>query len=200
MNRYGPASPPLPDALVKRGAEMMDRECSLWGADVKHPDGNLLVRHGFQRHPSAGGVGSSCYVLLRGDATIILRGYGSFLRTRALGEVFVPRFQFTPRYTVCPGDPLEASLPAYAERHQCPTSAEERSRADPLFLRTLQWIATYEDWICDALPLTESRGLILPRDPATRAPEAWPAAWRALADECADALAASTLPVALAAH
>jgi hypothetical protein len=184
------ATHPLPAELVKRGAEMMDRECSLWGADVKHEGGNLLVRHGFERHPPANGVGSSCYVLPHAGATIVLRGYGCFYRTAAHGEVFIPRFDFVPRYTACPGEPVEAIVPAYAERHVRP-GAREWEAVGGLFLRALHWIGHYERWVCTELALGESRGPWVPRDPATRLPLAWAEAWEALALECEAALGVS---------
>ncbi|MEZ4553709.1 MAG: hypothetical protein R3B59_07355 [Dehalococcoidia bacterium] len=183
------AKHPLPPELVKRGAEMMDRQCSLWGADVKHEGGNLLVRHGFERHPPANGVGSSCYILPHADATVVLRGYGCFYRTAAHGEVFIPRFDFVPRYTSCPGEPIEAIVPAYADRHGRPSTLEWAA-AGQLFLRALHWIGHYERWVCAELGPEVVREPSLPRDPAARSPLAWAHAWGALTADCEVALGA----------
>lgn len=179
---------PFPVDLVKRGAEMMDHQCSLWGMDVKHEHGNLLMRHGFERHPPANGVGSSCYVLPHEDATVVLRGYGCFYRTAAHGELFIPRFDFVPRYTTEPGSPLEATVPAYADRHVRP-APDEWDTVGRLFVRALHWIGHYERWVCSELTLRQTRGLSIPRDPSTRLPMRWPEDWDALAHDCASALA-----------
>ena len=41
----------------------LKQQMFFWGRDVVHPDGNLLVRQGFSKSPSAGLQGTSCYGL-----------------------------------------------------------------------------------------------------------------------------------------
>jgi len=45
-----------------------------WGRDAIHPDGNLFIESGFQKRPSTGLQGTSCYSLPWQDGIIELHG------------------------------------------------------------------------------------------------------------------------------
>ena len=59
-----------------------------WGRDVVHPDGNLLVRQGFSKSPSAGLQGTSCYGLDWQGGRIELHGACAGWYPRDGGEGF----------------------------------------------------------------------------------------------------------------
>ena len=65
-----------------------------WGRDVLHPDGNLLIAHGFSKRPSEGLQGTSCYSRPWQGGQLELHGshagwfgkHGGFLFIRPLGR------------------------------------------------------------------------------------------------------------------
>ncbi len=52
----------------------LKQQMYFWGRDVLHPSGNLLIRQGFSKRPSAGLQSTSCYALERAGGTIELHG------------------------------------------------------------------------------------------------------------------------------
>ncbi len=75
----------------------MHRECSLWGADVRRPAGNLLIEYGFERYrPPVEVNGCSQYILNIGmHRRICLWGFGLYYGRRR--GIYLGRFQFNPR-------------------------------------------------------------------------------------------------------
>lgn len=55
-------------------ARGLAQQMILWGFDVRHPDGNALIRFGLIRHPSRGLQGTSCYSTDWEDGLIELHG------------------------------------------------------------------------------------------------------------------------------
>ena len=51
----------LPPCFFRDLAEGLQQQMFFWGRDVLHPSDNLLVAQGFQRSPSTGIKGTSCY-------------------------------------------------------------------------------------------------------------------------------------------
>lgn len=51
---------PLP-ALLRDLTAGFRQQMFFWGKDAAHPDGNLFVRSGFEKRPSTGLQGTSCY-------------------------------------------------------------------------------------------------------------------------------------------
>jgi hypothetical protein len=87
----------LSAGLARQGADLLHHQCWAWGADVRHPEGNLLLRYGFER--AALGAARR-YVLKRGRRLIVLWPFGMAFakpcRTDAQA-IFVERFSFEPR-------------------------------------------------------------------------------------------------------
>lgn len=55
------SSPSRLGGLLRDLTAGLKQHMFFWGRDVVHPDGNLLVRQGFEKSPSAGLQGTSCY-------------------------------------------------------------------------------------------------------------------------------------------
>lgn len=67
----------------------LKQQMFFWGKDVVHPDGNLLVRQGFTKSPSAGLQGTSCYGLDWQGGRIELHGACAGWYPRDGGEGFI---------------------------------------------------------------------------------------------------------------
>lgn len=71
------AAPPLSipfQSFFRDLAAGFDQQMYYWGRDAIHPDGNLFVRSGFQKRPSTGLQGTSCYSLPWQGGVIELHG------------------------------------------------------------------------------------------------------------------------------
>jgi hypothetical protein len=96
-----PSIPPFwrfPERLVSRGTKLLSQQLWYWGCDVRRPEGNLLLDHGFARtRPSEGVQGSTIYALEpTPGAQVILWGFGVFFGRGELGGLFLNRFRFEP--------------------------------------------------------------------------------------------------------
>lgn len=104
----------LPFALQKRGARLLHQQCTLWGHDVRRPEGNLLLQQGFERVRSPKTIaGCSQYTLpLEGGLRLRLWGFGLFVG----GDegVYVNRYNFMPRQIAMREDVWEAKYFARA--------------------------------------------------------------------------------------
>lgn len=85
--------------------------------------------------------------------SVVLRGFGIFFGDPNRGGVFLPRYEFTPRYTLqstldCPPW-SDADLP----QMRVPT-AEHRYRCATLLLDLIDWIREYEVNIVQQLGLS----------------------------------------------
>ena len=43
----------VPPAVIRAGKLLLDQQCWCWGQDIRHPEGNLLLTHGFVRERHA---------------------------------------------------------------------------------------------------------------------------------------------------
>ena len=126
----------LPLALQKQGSRLLHAQCWAWGQDVKRPEGNLLLQHGFERvRPPAGTSGCSQYTLALGEDLVVrLWGFGVYIG-RAEG-LYLNRFEFAPRRAV-----LEDTWsPERLTRG--PKAADHSLVAD-----LVTWVAAYEQWV-----------------------------------------------------
>jgi hypothetical protein len=111
-----------------------------WGHDVRHPDGNLLVRHGMTRRPSPGLTGTSCYALTWEGGLIELHGA---VASWVSADVMLPGVVYSR-------DQGRVALwrsgvpPVPGREFGCHGPADERWRAA---LPLIRWIAGYESWI-----------------------------------------------------
>lgn len=117
-----------------------------WGKDVVHPDGNLLREQGFQRLPSAGLQGTSCYRMPWENGVVELHGAcagwfpdspaeGGFLFIRPVGKCLL----WLGAHPPVPGD-----WPS----HQLSGDSTAVHAAAKPFLR---WWLSSEEWVNERL-------------------------------------------------
>lgn len=175
----------LPAEARRHGTALLNQQFWLWGHDIRRPEGNALLLHGFgQERPPEGLRGSTRYDLaLDPDRVVVLWGFGLFYGDRALGGVALGRFRLAPLF----GDPdpprgvwETARLPRFGP----PVGADERRRTGALLVAALRWIAAYEAWAEDALDSSHRQRSLAAwrRPPCPRGETA--VAWTRLAYRC----------------
>jgi hypothetical protein len=139
----------LPSAIQRRGRQLLNQQCWLWGLDVKRADGNLLLLYGFERlRPPIGESGSSQYTLtLSGDLRVMLWGFGMYFGGKH--GIYLNRFDFVPR----------SAEPAGQWQAQAMTSLP-RCKDRALLPATLRWIGDYERWVASTAGLPYRRSCL----------------------------------------
>lgn len=139
----------LPKKRVQHAAKLLNEQCWCWGADIRYPDGNLLLTYGFRREraPSPQ-AGSNMYSLHPSPTRqIILWGWGMFYGERSLGGVFLGRNGFAPFLTTTAmiNTPVFTStdLPLFCIPH----GEKDYQNLARLTGNALRWIADYETWV-----------------------------------------------------
>jgi len=104
---------PLPVApLLRDLARGLQQQMFLWGLDADHPSGNLLVTHGFERRPSTGLRGTSCYRRSWESGAIELHGSHAGFQGRDEGAYFIRPLERCARW-LAPTPPI----PGAWDRH-----------------------------------------------------------------------------------
>ena len=136
------ASQPSPVTL-NDAARGLSQQMVFWGHDVRHPDGNALVRFGMARCPSPGLTGTSCYGMKWEGGWIELHGAVASWTPPAAekGSVFC---RDGGRIDLWLG--LHAPVPG--RQQGVGGSVEERWDAFNPFLR---WLVSYEQWAFQTL-------------------------------------------------
>lgn len=184
-----PNSPRQEDPLA-HAVSLLSQQIWCWGRDILRPDGNWLLEIGFTRldPPAELEECSSVYTLkLVGGQSLILRGFGVFFSDLERGAIFLPRYEFQPKYT------RQASLtrPPWSAGDlpnlRAPTSGERYACAS-LTLELLDWIRTYEVNILDKLGIEYRRETLVKWDKPENSftpPENFASAWRDLSFQVA---------------
>lgn len=177
---------PVEGDIVKFAVGLLSQQLWCWGRDIVRPAGNWLLEIGFDRiKPPAKREGcSSVYTLeLPNERRVVLRGFGAFYGDNQRGGVFLPRYEFGPRYTThakleCPPWSIEDLPPNLT----CPTDSQ-RTACRSLTLDLIDWIGNYEETIVDQLGIEYRRSSMVKWDngkrPIVTAAE-MPSAWRSL--------------------
>lgn len=176
-NGEGPSS-----IALKQAIDLLDQQIWCWGRDILLPNSNFLLEVGFQRIAPPLGLEScsSVYTLrICEDRSVVLRGFGVFFGDRKRGGVFLPRYEFWPRYT--PQSKLVSppwrkdDLPSLK-----PPSQAMRTTCAELTLDLLDWIRSYEVLVAEKLGAEYRRDTLLKWDngkrnsiPAVQMPSAW---------------------------
>lgn len=135
------------DALsLKHAVNLLSQQIWCWGCDITRPDGNWLIENGFHRvaPPDDHEDCSSVYALepTRGRC-VVLRGFGIFYGDHQYGGIFVPRYEFQPRYT--PHAKLESPPWFVDDLPSMVVPAEsERKACTALMIDLIRWIEGYE--------------------------------------------------------
>ena len=138
----------MPGPARRFGGKLMGQQVWCWGRDVEYPDGNLLMRFGFERHRDRSTAErSTCYRLDRDQLHISLWGFGMFFGCRDLGGLYLNRFQFCPGWAPVESLSLAIHWPDELPIFARPRGAPQWQRARKLWKTTLLWIANYEAWV-----------------------------------------------------
>ena len=175
----------LSDNPVERAVDLLSQQVWCWGRDVLRPEGNYLLEIGFQRTapPAKRENHSSVYTLwLCRARCVVLRGFGVFFGDSQRGGVFLPRYEFRPRYT------SQAALmrPPWSNRdlpRLHPPTAPYRATCVSLTLDLLDWIRSYEVLVAEELGVEYRRDTLRKWDDGEKKcipAEQMPSAWRAL--------------------
>ena len=131
----------------QRVLQILEIQMKRWGADVMHPEGNLLVRFGMIRFRVPGQPGSSRYRCRWADHWIELhspapestarRGPASCSCGRSARSICSP-----VRNPPLPGG-------AATSHWVVPRSPDERARFSKTCALLLAWVETYERWASD---------------------------------------------------
>ena len=124
----------------------MHQQCWLWGRDIRRPEGNLLIAHGFSRVANDQGIGRR-YSRDDGRARLHLWGFGAAWVPKARAGAFVGRYGFAPM--------LISAVPPYALAFDDLVLAHPRSDSELLaasqsLVALCDWITHYERWVADA--------------------------------------------------
>ncbi|MEM6779400.1 MAG: hypothetical protein AAF670_17225 [Planctomycetota bacterium] len=175
---------------VEQAVGLLSQQAWCWGRDVLRPEGNWLLEIGFDRiqPPEDRADCSSVYVLeLPHGRSVVLRGFGVFYGDQAHGGVFLPRYEFRPRYTThatldCPPW-SDDDLPNLSE----PTNSQ-RNVCAALTLDLIDWIRCYEVNVVERLGISYRQTTLEQWDNGERpfiAAEKFASAWRELSFQVA---------------
>lgn len=139
--------------LVQHALVLLNQQIWCWGCDILRLEGNWLLEVGFTRiePPADRDSSSSVYSLgLPNGRSIVLRGFGVFYGDHRYGGIFLPRFEFNPRYT------KEATLqrPPWSDSDlrglKLPKNSQRTACAN-LTLDLFDWIRSYEVEVAERL-------------------------------------------------
>ncbi len=156
--------------LLRQAVNLLSQQVWCWGRDILRPEGNWLLEIGFDRiePPVDRKDCPSMYTLaMPRKQCVVLRGFGVFYGDGQRGGVFLPRYEFQPRYTVqatldCPPW-SRADLP----KLNPPTASQQKACAT-LTLDLINWIWRYETNIVERLGIEYRQSTLLKWDDGTR--------------------------------
>jgi hypothetical protein len=128
----------LPVTLAD-AARGLAQQMVFWGHDVRHPEGNCLVRFGMKRSPSPGLKGTSCYAIAWENGLIELHGAVASWTPDVPGSGCIFSRDLA-RIELWNGE----NSPVPGREHGCGGTPDERWAAFQPFLR---WLICYEQWI-----------------------------------------------------
>ncbi len=117
--------------IIEQAVNLLSQQAWCWGRDILRAEGNWLIDIGFDRiePPANRKHCSSLYTLaLPHRGCVVLRGFGVFYGDSQWGGIFLPRYEFRPRYTThatlaCPpwskADLPEFNPPTEPQQHAC---------------------------------------------------------------------------------
>lgn len=138
----------LPGETRRLGKSLLTQQCWCWGQDVRRPEGNLLLEFGFERRrPPHGESGATAYLLrLLPNCVVTLWGFGMWYGECDRGAIFVGRFDFEPKLSLCAEPPLPIWTPKQLSALPVPRTSIERRLTRELLTDALCWAADYERW------------------------------------------------------
>lgn len=133
----------------KLGELLLHHQCWFFGRDILHPDGNLLLRYGFERFKAASGKDGTNRYRFAGDKSVEvdLWGFGLFYGNGTSGGLFIRRYDFNPR--LFEHGKLGSRIFKFDHLpvNRLPVTEPEIANAKQLTVDAISWILSYEDWI-----------------------------------------------------
>lgn len=155
---------------LEQAASLLSQQVWCWGRDIMRPEGNWLLEVGFERiePPIDRMECSSVYKLeLPHGRCVVLRGFGVFYGDPDQGGVFLPRYEFQPRYT----KQAKLGRPPWTKedlpRLRRPAQSQRRACA-ALVSDLIDWIWRYEAHIIDQLGAEYRRATLTQWDNGSR--------------------------------
>lgn len=149
--------------LVKHAAGLLSQQVWCWGCDIIRPEGNWLIELGFNRiePPADRKEFSSVYSLdLPQQRCIVLRGFGVFYGDRQRGGVFLPRYEFRPKYTTLATLERPPWSVTDLPKLRLPTESQLTCCAS-LTLDLIEWMHSYEVNIVERLGIEYRRSTLV---------------------------------------
>ena len=141
--------------LISRAVKLLSQQVWCWGRDIERIEGNWLMEIGFERsEPTFRGDNcDSIYSLeLSNGKRVILRGFGVFYGNDQKEGIYLPRYEFLPKYLRrlnIKNIPWEKNdLPEL----YFPNNSEV-SNCVRLVTELVNWIRTYEENVANILGL-----------------------------------------------
>ena len=141
--------------LISRAVKLLSQQVWCWGRDIERIEGNWLMEIGFERsEPTFRGDNcDSIYSLeLSNGKRVILRGFGVFYGNDQKEGIYLPRYEFLPKYLRRlniknipweKNDLPELYFPNNSEVSNCVCLVTE----------LVNWIRTYEENVANILGL-----------------------------------------------
>lgn len=148
----------MPRTVRRFGGRLLAQQLWCWGRDIEFPEGNLLMRFGFERHRDHEMEDrSTCYRLDREELHVCMWGWGMFFGHRDLGGLFLDRFDFRPTWAPVESISLAIHWPDELPVFSRPQGRSQWRRARKLWKSLLLWIADYEKWVRDTVGIAYRR-------------------------------------------
>lgn len=171
---------------IEHAVALLSQQVWCWGRDVLRPEGNWLLELGFERiePPSDRNECSSVYSLQLPDKRyVMLRGFGVFYLDSRRGGVFLPRYEFEPKYTTDVGLERQPWAGEDLPHLSTPTNTQKNDCA-ALVLELIDWIGRYEVKVVECLGIEYRRATLTMWDSGERPftpAEKMASSWRELA-------------------
>ncbi|MBC7798308.1 MAG: hypothetical protein H7Z37_15670 [Pyrinomonadaceae bacterium] len=136
--------------LRETGEKLLHHQCWCWGKDILYPNGNLLIKRGFERVAvRKGKTGNNAYSLqLEDSRQLVLWGFGiAFADEMTKKSVFFERYNFAPQIIDAP----RIALPVCSKDELCarrfPRCSEDLETSLKLTIDLLRFLILYENWV-----------------------------------------------------
>ncbi len=141
--------------LISRAVKLLSQQVWCWGRDIERVEGNWLIEIGFERIKPTFRCEhcDSIYSLeLPNGKRLILRAFGVFYGNDQKEGIYLPRYDFLPRYSQC----LNIKNPPW-EKNDLPKlnfpNKSEASNCVCLVTELVTWIRKYEENVANMLGL-----------------------------------------------
>lgn len=139
--------------LLDHAANLFNQQIWCWGRDIQRLEGNWLLEMGFNRIQSpfvSNNIPSIYSLELPNNRLVILRGFGVFYGDPKYGGIFLPRYEFLPKYSKKSSLEIDPWLAKDLPELKLPTDSQKKNYMT-LLLDLIDWIRTYEENIVEHL-------------------------------------------------